>query len=107
MDRLYMAITPTGQLKAYAYGKSPAGWFTSTATTPLNTWVHMAVVWNSSNCLLYINGTLDTTSATTTGTVSGSHIAYIGAENNVSTRPFNGTLSDFRMYTTVLTANEI
>jgi len=52
----YITIKSTGVLSTYAYGKSPAGYHDGTTVIPLNTWTHLAVVWDDNYVYGYVNG---------------------------------------------------
>lgn len=105
----YMTITSDGKLSSYAYGKSHAGYDDSITVIPLNTWTHIAEVWDDTSVKLYINGVLDTT-VNTSGAMSGGSVASpmcIGSENGTTTRQLNGNLTDWRYFATALTADEV
>ena len=76
---------------------------TSTSDVPLNTWTHMAVTISGSTIKIYVNGVLNTTSATYTGIASAgaNQIEYIGVEGNVPTY-FSGYISNYRLNNTVV-----
>ncbi len=95
----------TNALSCYWYGKSPAGYHTTSASTvPLNQWTHVACVWDSSNLYQYINGVLSKTTAIT-GAGTGATSINIGAENLA--RKFEGYIDEIKMYTRTLSASEI
>lgn len=113
----YLTIDSSGHLSAYAYGKSPAGYHTSTGTIPLNQWSHIAITWDASNVKLYINGTLDKT-VSCTGTFAYSSttpktIGCIGVEKHPDlsatglSRQFIGSIADVRVYCTALSAADM
>lgn len=101
----YFTITSGGKLSGYAYGKSPAGYHTGTATIPLNAWTHVAIVWDSSYIYGYVNGVQDFKIACT-GTFNGGTAQQIGIENT-SGRAYTGYIADFKIYTTALSADDI
>lgn len=95
----------TNALSCYWYGKSPAGYHTTSASTvPLNQWTHVACVWDSANVYQYINGVLSKTTATT-GAGTGATSINIGAESLA--RKFQGYLDEIKMYNRTLSASEI
>lgn len=102
----YFTIDASGHLSGYAYGKSSPGYHSSSGIIPLNTWTHIALVWNETHLIGYINGNQDFQIATT-GTFSTTHSSTsIGREGD-SGRQLNGYLSDLRIYATALSAEDI
>jgi Tfp pilus assembly protein FimT len=95
----------TSALSCYWYGKTPAGYHTTSASTvPLNQWTHVVCVWDSANVYQYINGVLSKTTATT-GAGTGATSINIGAENLA--RKFQGYIDEVKVYTRSLSASEI
>lgn len=79
----------------------------SNATTPLNTWTHVAVTYDGAALRHYINGNLDrTTPLTCAVTNTSSQPIRIGA-NGGNGEVMNGSLDDVRVYHRVLSAAEI
>jgi len=83
-----------------------------TITTPyttypitLNTWYHVTVTYDGTNCLIYVNGSLY---SSTTGTyvVPTGRTLYITA-NTSGCKTLNGQISAFKWYTRVLAVDEI
>jgi len=74
----------------------------STSDVPLNTWTHIALTISGSTIKIYINGVLNTTSATYTGVASAGSGAteYIGLEINGTY--LNGYISNYRFTNTVV-----
>lgn len=98
------------KLAGYCYGKSPAGYCYGNTALPLNTWVHIAAVWSKTGWMPYINGKPDRASEyASTGLVDRSgYNTQIGLENiNNNSRALDGYLSDLRIYTTALSADDI
>jgi len=88
--------------------------FYSTAVLTLNQWYNIVWTYNGINVRLYINTTLDSTSAQTSNITSGSGIncsLLIGAEANFCTSPetryFNGRISGTQVYNRALSAAEV
>ena len=101
----YLSLASDGSAQTYWYGKTPSGYFSSGAgTVPLNTWSFVAAVWDSSSVSLYVNGAL-TSATSTTGSGNSSTVTNIGAEN--TTRQFNGSIDDVRIYSKALSAQDI
>ena len=78
----------------------------STQDISLNTWTHVAGVYNGTNVIAYINGMQDGSTGALTGNVnSASNTLRIGGDafNNY----FKGTIDEFRIWNRWLTADEI
>lgn len=101
---IYLTVDSSGKLSGYAYGKNPAGYHTGKTTIPLNTWTHIALVWNDTHLIGYVNGIEDFRVACT-GTFNTSTNIQVGMEN--SGRVFSGKLSDARIYATALSESDI
>lgn len=89
---------------------------TSAFVMAINTWYHYATTWDSTsqNCLIYINGTLQTTHSTpgtTLLTATNSSQVSVGANiGSGAVNPFQelvGSLEDIRVYNRTLSAGEI
>ena len=85
------------------------GWTTGATTVPANEWHHIAAVHDTAvGTTVYLDGVADGTSATKpvslsqTKAVIGNLFAYTGGRTN-----FKGCLSEIRVWTRVLTAEEI
>jgi hypothetical protein len=104
----YLAIrTSSNCATTYCYGMTPAGYHTGKTALPLNTWSHIAAVWDSANGVhkIYVNGKEDFSIACT-GVASNGAKKDFGLEND-SGRPFKGDISDARIYATALSADDI
>lgn len=104
----YLTVNGGGKLSAYCYGKSPAGYHTGTTVLATGVWHHIAVVWDGSYCIGYINGVQEFKVASTGSAANNPNHTKkdIGTENG-STRKFNGLIDDARVYHTALSANDI
>ena len=74
----------------------------------LATWAHVALVYNGTNIYFYKNGILEdsrTVSLSTKSKVNGEY--RIGRDVRSDYTMFNGKLSDFRVYSTALSADDI
>jgi hypothetical protein len=97
----------------YAHSFTSGGRNASTADNiPYNTWFHFAITYNANstanNPIIYING-LDisaTIGGTPTGTRALSTSTTIGSALTAD-RPYDGNISDFRMFNKILTPSEI
>ena len=84
-------------LYAYSWGKG-------TATYELNKWNMITMTRNASESKFYINGELKITGSA--GAIpSGNY--FIGAWNSSSQQNYKGKISDFRLYSTVLSVEDI
>ena len=91
------ASTNSPSLFAYSWGKG-------TATYELNKWNMITMTRNTSETKFYINGELKITGSA--GTIpSGNY--FIGAWNTSSQQNYKGRISDFRLYSTVLSVDDI
>jgi hypothetical protein len=80
---------------------------TSNASTPLNTWTHVAVTYDGTSVRHYINGVLDnTTSVSCVVTNTNSRPIRVGA-NGANGELMNGSIDDLRIYSRALSAAEI
>jgi hypothetical protein len=95
-------------------GNRPAFWVDNgtfrvvngATTVPLNTWTHLAGVWNGSVLSVYINGVLDGTASVAGGTFNATtNPVRIGA--SLTSEPWGGKLDDVRIWSTARTATEI
>ena len=84
---------------------------TVSANLTANTWIHVVGTWKSGGKkILYVNGVEK--SNVTAGTLSKSNVyGSIGlsssADATPSSNPFNGKISDFRIYATALSADDV
>jgi hypothetical protein len=84
----------------------------STITLSANTWYYVTAVLNNNNVTFYVNGVeRDTVTHTTGGLVNTDDQYQIGAStssgSSALTFPFNGKLDDIRVYSRVLSGDEI
>jgi hypothetical protein len=83
---------------------------TGTATLPLNTWTHVAGIYDGSKMLLYINGKPAATTAKVNvqgQIMHGSQPLYIGASQFSSSRMFDGCIDELLIYNLPLMPAEI
>lgn len=79
----------------------------ATVGISLNTWAHVACVYDGSKIRIYINGALNN-SATATGTIdSGSNWVEVGWDVNDNGDRYPGVIDDVRFYNRALSAAEI
>ena len=102
----YLTINNSGQLSGYSYGKTPAGYYNSNQTIPLNTWTYITIVWDDTTWYFYINGILvNSWACTGTFTNVGNYVS-VGQESNGG-RSVSGLISDARVYATALSADDV
>jgi hypothetical protein len=78
-----------------------------TATTPLDTWTHLAATYDGANLRLYVNG-VQAASKAVTGSIRASTGALrIGGNSIWSDEWFSGLIDEARLYNRALTAAEI
>lgn len=82
----------------------PWNWGKNLATYNFNEWTFIAFTRDVNQTLLYVNGEYKTTG--TAGTLPTGNY-YIGAWNTPTQQNFEGKMSDVRLYSTVLTAQQI
>jgi len=105
-------MNPTAGSNDWGIGISSSGyvnysWYTgsvnnaqsSTTIVPLNTWTHVAVVWNAGNIKIFVNGILQTLTSNTITNVSSTHgyLSLGGWNNFSSTEKFTGYVSNLRV----------
>ena len=71
---------------------------TSSGTTGLNTWSHVAIVRQSGTVNIYVNGLSSASSSNTTNFSNTSYVPTIGAYTHATSDSWNGHISDFRIY---------
>lgn len=79
-------------------------WGRERATYELNKWNMITMTRNASETKFYINGELKITGSA--GTIPSGYY-YIGACNDPSSQNYKGKISDFRLYSTVLSEEDI
>lgn len=92
------------------YKGGGGGFINSVSAIPAGQWTHIAIVFNGTNGKLYINGVEDR-SATVTAVGTSDIQPIIGSrwdtKNVDTTLPFNGSISDVRIYDHALSQGEI
>ena len=106
----YTELDYSGKIRAYFYGLNSPGYHSGNAYVPLNTWTHYAVVRDSASdrIVFYINGKLDRTVTSITGsiTVQQSHPVTLGSYVG-SNYEYTGRIASGKIYNRALTALEI
>lgn len=97
-------------------GTNAQGWTQSTSALPLNTWTHIAMVYdgtatgNANRLKLYVNGTIQTLifqSAIPATTAIISNPFHICEADNSSAANYDGKVDEVRIWTTALSATNI
>jgi len=109
-------VGPNGKL-IFEHGFSVAagGWRTNDGVLSLNTWHHVAIVYDSSGAgndpQFYVDGVLQTTNETDTpvGTFRSDAAVdlIVGNHAQVTSRTFDGRIDEFRVSTNAATADEL
>ena len=79
----------------------------STTTLSLNTTYHVAGTWDGSNIRIYLNGSLENTTATTGTLPASSQVLAIGAYSNSSSTAPGGSIDEVAIYGTALSGTRI
>ena len=99
-----------GNFAGYEFHTAAGGNYnmlTGSGTAPdVGTWYHLAGVWDGTNILLYIDGTLIGTSSSPPFIANSSTPFYIGSRST-SSQYFNGTMSDVAFYNYALTQSQL
>lgn len=76
----------------------------SSGLSPLNTWIHYALVYNAGTISVYLDGVLAGSSAGGSATLSASSASlYLGWQNNLG-RHFNGRMNEVQIHTAARSA---
>lgn len=79
-------------------------WGKGSAAYEFNKWNHLVITSDSSKIKLYLNGELK---AQGTSSVPPSGNYYVGSWRDTTSQNFEGQMSDFRIYTTTLSAEDV
>jgi len=89
-------------------------WIYSDITAELNTWYHVVAVytgdsstWNTTNCRIYVNGVLRSSTAASSSTfnLTGNYVTL--AATHDGKRGITGFISNYKLYDVALTAEEV
>lgn len=83
----------------------PWNWGKPMASYELNEWNHCVFVHSDSDCKIYLNGEYIATGTAKAANPSGNY--FVGAWNTATQQNFDGLMSDFRIYATALSAEDI
>ena len=88
------------------YGSGTEDWG-SIAPVEFNKWAHVVITWNGTTICFYLNGIKYTTIKTGAVTPNSSVIRLGSSTWNSSDRPFEGNISDFKVYNRTLNNEEV
>ncbi len=77
------------------------------STLNLNTWYHVACVYNHSRLSIYLNGFYEASISKSDDTPNSADPIIIGLDEDLSTYDFNGTIDEVRIYNRSLSQSEI
>ncbi|KIM09722.1 MAG: hypothetical protein KU29_00220 [Sulfurovum sp. FS06-10] len=84
------------------------GTFLNTSfSVPLNTWTHVAAVYDGANMYVYVNGTLTASQAATVSLPATSNQVNIGARIGSNTENFTGNIDEVRVWNVARTVEQI
>ena len=78
----------------------------ATAALPANTWTHLAVTYDNATALLYINGVLVSSLASTAAIATSTYPLQIGGDS-IYGQYFQGLIDEVRVYNRALSQSEI
>ena len=90
----------------YFYGLSSPGYHVANNAISLNRWSHIAATWDGSSVKLYINGILDRTVSSVTGTGTVNNDALFSGSNS-GVRHLDGYLDNLKVFNYARTAAQI
>ncbi|TAL01130.1 MAG: hypothetical protein EPO07_08785, partial [Verrucomicrobia bacterium] len=97
-------------IRTPAVPESAANQLSSSVTTPIGSWAHVAVVLSGSTGRLYLNGAqvaISTTMTLNPSSLGTTTLNYLGKSQFGADPYLNGSLDDFRIYNRALAAGEI
>ena len=71
-----------------------------------NQWHHVALTWNGSHALLYLNGVVADVETGSGGVIAGNRPVFVGSDNGTSNY-FNGIIDEVKIYNRTLSSEEI
>lgn len=104
-DNQYRLTAESGVLRFHIAGKSAL----TTGLPPINTWSHLAAIYDGAGLKLYLNGSLVTSNSGSGAIPSTADPLFIGTKSDVAPGGdrFNGELDEIRLYNRALTLSEI
>ena len=83
----------------------PWNWGKPMASYELNEWNHCVFVHSDADCKIYLNGEYIATGTAKASNPTGNY--FVGAWNTATQQNFDGLMSDFRIYATALSADDV
>jgi len=103
-----LRVSPTDKLQFFTLDSGSTASVASGGTSlDFNQWYHVAGVWNGTNILVYVNGVLDGSIATTRNPKEGTTPLIIGARGNDQILRFAGQIDEVRIWNKARSAAEI
>lgn len=103
--RMRIQNSPT-KMKFSTYGATNQGQYGNSLITT-GIWYHIAMTWDGVNKKIYINGSLDITTASTGTLTGGQNVRWrIGAAGTNADK-FNGIIDEVRIYNKALSSQEV
>lgn len=102
----YLELGTDKKPRVYFYGLSSQGYHSANSNIPLNTWTHLAATYNGSEIRIYINGILDRTISSITGSITTNNNA-LTVGSHTSTYSFDGTIDHVLVYNYARTPAQI
>jgi hypothetical protein len=96
-------VINSSSFDVYAYGRSN-NWLKTTITQ--NAWNHIVVTYSANTRKIYVNG-VEKISDTISGTFTGAALLDLGYDTSTNGRALNGLVSDYRIYSTALSAADV
>jgi hypothetical protein len=85
----------------------PGGGFSATASITLNAWQHITVTFNNTNISIYLNGNLASSVTSILPYTANQNNFSLGWDSTNSTRAYNGSFDEVRIWNRSLSAAEI
>lgn len=102
----FLQIHVNGKLQGYLFGTNNPGYHESEGVIPLNTWSHIAKVYDGATLSFLINGNVSGVFPTTGNIDNASDPVYIGTEYG-GARKYHGFLKELRVWDVARTAQQI
>ena len=100
-------ITSGAKLQFQRWSGTTSGTLASSTSLVANAWRHVAITYNGTTTLIYINGVLDTTSTAISGAIDTTSTAVLLGALTTTTQQFSGYIDNVRIYSAALTAAQI
>jgi type II secretory pathway pseudopilin PulG len=102
-----LLMTASGLIEVFI--GTPNGYVSVDSNTKVNdgNWHHIVVTRNEADIRIYVDGVLDRTASSYTGSVENTSNLFLGRYSPTAIRFFNGSIDDVRIYNRALSASEI